>query len=136
MNQTLIFPNIKLENINRVKEIANKYGVLVGVGDNDFHHLSQSRCCCGVDIMPESFKNYLKYNLTYFVTGESCPNELYCPQCNCREVFYSHIHKGERFLKYCEMVKEYILKNEELVEKTKYKDIMKKLFGKVKKKLF
>ena len=56
----------KIENINKIKETL-KY-TKVGVGDNDLHYLSESRCCCGIDTINENFDNWLKYNLTYFST--------------------------------------------------------------------
>ena len=100
-------PTIKIENIRTLKEIANSNGVLIGVGDNDLHHLSQSRCCCGIDLAGEAFHNYLKYNLTYMITGESEPSELWCPECNCREIFNSQVHKGEKEIDYKQYKIEY-----------------------------
>jgi hypothetical protein len=38
----------KLENINIIKSLCHENGVTFGSGDNDFHHLSDSVCCCGV----------------------------------------------------------------------------------------
>ena len=83
-----IQPNIKKSNINAIQELANSYGVLVGVGDNDLHYLSQSRCCCGIDTIGESFDNWLKYNLTYFITGD-VEDDLWMPKCNLASCFYS-----------------------------------------------
>lgn len=56
----------KIDNILKIKEVLKN--TKVGVGDNDLHFLSQSRCCCGVDTINSNFDNYLKYNLTYFAT--------------------------------------------------------------------
>ena len=56
----------KIDNITEIKKHIHK--TKVGVGDNDLHWLSDSRCCCGVDTMGKEFENYLKYNLTYFTT--------------------------------------------------------------------
>lgn len=56
----------KIKNIEILKQHLDK--TLVGVGDNDIHYLSQSRCCCGIDTIGEAFNNWLKYNLTYFTT--------------------------------------------------------------------
>lgn len=70
--RTSIMRNLELDvqtktrNIEILKKHLDK--TLVGVGDNDLHYLSQSRCCCGVDTINENFDNYLKYNLTYFTT--------------------------------------------------------------------
>lgn len=76
----------KVSNIEYLKKISKKP---IGCGDNDIHYLSDSRCCCGVDMMPESFKNYMKYNLTYFCTGECNPDELWTPSCSVRNIFNS-----------------------------------------------
>ena len=136
MRNIEMYPTVKMENIRILKEIANSNGVLIGVGDNDLHHLSQSRCCCGIDLAGEAFQNYLKYNLTYMITGESEPSELWCPECNCREIFYSHVHKGEKEIDYKQMVNEYLTKNEELVSNSEHQEISKKIFGDSRKKLF
>lgn len=74
--------DIKIKNIKRIKEILD---VPVGVGDNDLHYLSDSRCCCGIDLAGEAFKNYLKYNLTYLTTGESDVDNIWIPSCNPRK---------------------------------------------------
>lgn len=136
MRNIEMYPTVKMENIRILKEIANSNGVLIGVGDNDLHHLSQSRCCCGIDLAGEAFQNYLKYNLTYMITGESEPSELWCPQCNCRDIFNSQVHKGEKEIDYKQMVNEYLTKNEELVSNSEYSEISKKIFGVSRKKLF
>ena len=136
MRNIEMYPTVKMENIRILKEIANSNGVLIGVGDNDLHHLSQSRCCCGIDLAGEAFQNYLKYNLTYMITGESEPSELWCPECNCREIFNSQVHKGEKEIDYKQMVNEYLIKNEELVSNSEHQEISKKIFGVSRKKLF
>ena len=75
----------KTKNIEIVKKHLDK--TPVGVGDNDLHYLSQSRCCCGVDTIGENFNNWLKYNLTYFTTEHLSDTkvineELWIPKCN------------------------------------------------------
>lgn len=75
----------KIKNIEIVKQHLDK--TPVGIGDNDLHYLSQSRCCCGVDTIGEKFDNWLKYNLTYFTTehlGDKkvIDEELWVPKCN------------------------------------------------------
>lgn len=136
MRNIEMYPNIKEENIRIIKEIANSNGVLVGVGDNDLHHLSQSRCCCGIDLAGEAFQNYLKYNLTYMITGECNPSGLWCPQCNCRDVFNSTIHRGERQLNYKDMVNEYLTKYDNLILNSEHPEIQRKIFKTNRKKLF
>ena len=77
----------KIQNINILKQHLDK--TTVGVGDNDLHFLSQSRCCCGIDTIGEAFNNYLKYNLTYFTTEHLSDKKIdedksiWIPQCNC-----------------------------------------------------
>lgn len=73
---------IKLENINRIKQSTN---VKIGCGDNDLHILSDSLNCCGIDTMPESFKNWFKYNSMYIkMTGD---REQWKPKSNCNQCF-------------------------------------------------
>lgn len=64
----------KEENIQRIMNILTD--TKVGVGDNDCHYLSQSRCCCGIDIIGGEFDNYLKYNQTYFSTSKDITKEI------------------------------------------------------------
>ncbi len=45
----------KLNNVLKAKELANKYGMSFGSGDNDFHHISDNLCCCGIP--GEGFQN-------------------------------------------------------------------------------
>lgn len=77
----------KIKNIEIIKQHLTK--TTLGVGDNDLHYLSQSRCCCGIDTIGEAFNNWLKYNLTYFTTEhlsnkkvEDELEELWTPKCN------------------------------------------------------
>ena len=75
----------KTSNIETLKKHLDK--TLVGVGDNDLHYLSQSRCCCGVDTIGEKFNNWLKYNLTYFTTEHLSDKkvedeQLWTPKCS------------------------------------------------------
>ena len=77
--------DLKIENINKVKDVMKH--TIVGVGDNDLHYMSQSRNCCGLDTVPSpKFQNWLKYNLTYFTTQPACDtenmDELYIPKGN------------------------------------------------------
>jgi DNA repair photolyase len=128
----------KVSNIKQIIELANKYNVLVGVGDNDLHYMSQSRCCCGIDTIGESFDNYLKYNLTYFTTGDYTLNEWY-PKSNCSECFLLKskakigLDGNQKYFKSC--TDEYILNNPAYLGSAgEY--LNKKLFGATHKKLF
>ncbi len=133
-----IYPTTKEENIDAIKQIANSNGVLIGVGDNDLHHLSQSRCCCGIDTIGGGFNNYLKYNLTYFVTGDSNPDELWVPKCNCKQCFYSSAVKCEeyRFVDYKNITNKYINDYNWLVYDTAYSNVMNKISTHHKNRLF
>jgi len=53
----------KLNNVLKAKEFANKYGMSFGSGDNDFHHISDNLCCCGIP--KEGFQNIYDGHLGY-----------------------------------------------------------------------
>ena len=91
--RTSIMRNLELDketkerNIQEIKKHLSH--TKVGVGDNDLHYLSESRCCCGIDTINENFNNYLKYNLTYFTTEnqsnvKATEEQYYIPQCSVR----------------------------------------------------
>ena len=138
----LVKPAIKKQNFKEIAEIANNYGIKVGCGDNDAHELSQSRCCCGIDTIPSpAFNNWLKYNLTYFLTGEVTKKEadsLYVPQCEMYMPFADkeeyHLTKDKNF-KY--HVDEYVQKQTKLLKLAKRTDILQTLYKQsVSKRLF
>lgn len=133
-----MYPDIKEQNIIEIKKIANANGVLVGVGDNDLHHLSQSRCCCGIDTIGEAFDNYLKYNLTYMITGDCEPNDLWYPKCNCKQCFFSTAIKSEedRFVGFKYATDKYINDYDNLVLNSDHPEILKKVFKISKVRLF
>lgn len=124
--------DLKMQNIYKIQEAANKFGVLVGVGDNDLHYLSQSRCCCGLDTCPEAFQNYLKYNLTYMVTGEM-EQDTFIPACNPRKHIndqkYGSIIDCKQYAEdYIKSHPDYLGNRRAIIEKS--------LFGYTKKRLF
>lgn len=94
----------KVENINYLKQFTT---TPIGCGDNDIHYMSDSRCCCGVDMMPGAFKNYLKYNLTYFCTGDCNKEELWCPQSSIKSIFNSDTQRSYGCEKFSEFTDEY-----------------------------
>lgn len=135
-----VITSVKKNNIERLQKIANSNNVLVGVGDNDLHYMSQSRCCCGVDMINDNFSNYLKYNLTYMSTGDADTedfSELWTPCSNCKICFNSDTVKNEgKFVSFKKMVDDFIYKNDDCIS-SKYKNnIHKQLFGTIKNKLF
>ena len=76
--------HIREENIRQIKVILNGKGIKVGVGDNDLHYMSDTRCCCGTDTINSNFDNYMKYNLTYCCTGKS-DTDTFIPKTNPRK---------------------------------------------------
>lgn len=125
--------DVKKRNIEYLMGIANSFGVPVGVGDNDLHYMSQSRCCCGIDLIPE-FQNYLKFNSTYFSTGETDFSFIFIPKSNCRR--HMNIGKGKPFVYVEDVVKGYVSKNPQLIPDKFRIDVERNLFGKAQKKLF
>jgi DNA repair photolyase len=74
----------KESNIARIK---NSTKVRIGCGDNDFHTLSDSLNCCGIDTMPEAFGNWMKYNSMYIkMTGD---RSQWFPKNDCTGCFNS-----------------------------------------------
>jgi hypothetical protein len=125
--------NVKKQNLQKLIGKANSYGVRVGVGDNELHYMSQSRCCCGLDTINDNFSNYLKYNLTYMSTGDCDIDELWYPKCNCRR----HLNRGRMKELYCDkMVKDYIKAHPEYIGEQRKNSIESQLFGICQKKLF
>lgn len=127
-------PEVKLSNIKLLKSVANSFGVPVGVADNDYHYLSQSRCCCGTDTIGGEFDNYLKFNSCYLSTGEANVADLFIPQSNVRR--HMNIGKGKPTVYVEDVVKKYIKDNPQLIPEKYRKDLEKQLFGVARKKLF
>lgn len=48
------------DNLIKIKKIFPN--VLFGFGDNEFHYLSSTNNCCGIDCINNNFGNWLKYN--------------------------------------------------------------------------
>lgn len=127
-------PEIKKKNVKELIEIANSYGVKVGAADNDLHYMSQSRCCCGIDLINENFDNYLKFNTCYLSTGDSDLSKIWIPQSNCRR--HMNVGRGKQVVKVEDIVKKYILENPDLIPDKYSSKINKELFGVYHKKLF
>lgn len=90
----------KLNNINHIKSITQ---VPIGCADNDLHEYSDSRCCCGVDTINSNFNNWLKYNYTYFITGEYNKDILWIPKCSCKKCMH-----GDSQIKDMYLLNEYV----------------------------
>lgn len=127
-------PEVKLKNVKRLIEVANSYGVKVGAADNDLHFMSQSRCCCGTDLIGSNFDNYLKFNTVYLSTGESDLDAIWIPKSNCRR--HMNVGSGKKAVYVEDLVKQYILDNPDLIPEKYKSNIFKKLFGVYHKKLF
>ena len=126
--------DIKKRHAEKLIQIANRFGVKVGVADNDLHYMSQSRCCCGLDLCGEAFGNYLKYNETYLATGESDIDNIWIPQSNVRRHMNIGKQRPEVYVK--DVVDKYISENKNLIPE-KYREALEiKLFGHVQQKLF
>lgn len=95
----------KLDDILRIKAISK---CPVGVGDNDLHEYSDSRNCCGMDTINENFNNWLKYNYTYFVTGEYDKESIWTPESSVRYIFNSGTRGGREYTTFKDYVHRYI----------------------------
>lgn len=86
--------NTKLHNIELIK---SKTKVKIGCGDNDFHIMSDSLNCCGIDTMPKAFSNWMKYNSMYIkMTGD---RNVWYPKNDCNACFYSGaVKKGMKYV--------------------------------------
>lgn len=111
-----MIPSVKKKNFEEVTTHANAYGVLVGCGDNDLHYLSQSRCCCGVDTINDNFNDYLKYNLTYFITGDFDIDKLFKPQGSYNTYLNSSVRNANPTIKtFAGWVDKYVKDNADYV---------------------
>lgn len=126
--------DVKVHNIEHLTTIANSYGVKVGAADNDIHYMSQSRCCCGIDLVGEAFNNYLKFNTTYLSTGESDLSTIFIPKSNMRR--HMNIGAGKPTVYVDEVVKKYIKDNPQLIPDKYRLSLEKELFGVSKPRLF
>lgn len=126
-------PDVKLQNLLKIIELANSYGVKVGAADNELHCYSQSRCCCGLDTINDNFSNYIKYNLTYFATGDSDLANIWYPKSNLRRHLKSSTKNVVLFKDY---VDDYVRKNLDLIPDQRRINIEKALFGTYRKRLF
>ena len=127
-------PEVKRENILFLTRVANSFGVKVGASDNEFHYMSQSRCCCGTDTIGGQFDNYLKFNSCYLSTGESDVANIFIPKSNVRR--HMNIGKGRPTVYVEDVVKQYIRENPQLIPVEYRTSIEKQLFGVSRKRLF
>ena len=123
--------DVKIRNIEIIKRILNGK-VKVGVGDNDLHYLSDTRCCCGIDTINKNFDNYLKYNLTYMATGD-LEKDTFIPKCNPRK----HINdqKYGLVIDCKQYVEDYIHLHPDYIGPRR-QDVEKELFGISQRRIF
>jgi len=131
---TCFDPKVKRKNIDFLIKVANSFGVKVGVADNDFHYLSQSRCCCGTDTIGGQFDNFLKFNSCYLSTGKSDVSEMFIPKSNVRR--HMNIGAGKPTVYVKDVVKKYVKDNLYLIPDEYRQDVERQLFGSVHRRLF
>lgn len=125
-----VIPPTKEANFKKIAEVANGYGVKVGCGDNDLHHLTQSRCCCGIDTIPGgAFNNFLKFNLTYLTTGDYDLSKIWKPKSDVSGAFNSKQQHRTPDLKTMEdWTRRYINRHNHLVYASGKTKILRDLF--------
>lgn len=71
---------VKLRNIIKLRDLVKTNGMSFGSADNDFHHISDTPCCCG---LPDDikFQNYYKGHIGYSLfesmsKGNICFNNI------------------------------------------------------------
>lgn len=76
--------HLKKKHLELIKSEVN---VKIGCGDNDLHPMSDSLNCCGVDLMPEAFKNWWQCNSMYIkMTGNW---DVWCPRNSVSHSLFS-----------------------------------------------
>ena len=73
------------KNIEELKLIAK---IPIGCADNEIHEYSDVLNCCGLDIAPPSFGNWLKYNTQYIQMTND--RSQWTPQCKIASSNVSH----------------------------------------------
>lgn len=126
--------DIKQANAERLIQCANKYGVKVGVGDNDLHFMSQARSCCGIDLVGEKFNNFLKFNSCYMSTGDVDVSKLWYPKSNVRRHMNIGARKPTVFVD--DVVRKYIQRNPQIIPDKYRQSLFKQLFGNAPRNLF
>jgi DNA repair photolyase len=95
--------SIKEKNLERIRQIEGL--PLIGVGDNDLHHKSDTDNCCGIDTINDKFDTWIKYNTMYF---EKHPNtdksKIWYPKGYCGPIFSSKVRPGMGELEYSKIV--------------------------------
>ncbi len=77
--------------MTNIEKIRNMTKTPLGIGDNDLHELSDNLNCCGVDLMPEAFSGWLKYNA--MCIGMSKSKDYWYPKATCSSCVNSRQRK-------------------------------------------
>tara|TARA_R100001530_G_scaffold903_2_gene1570 strand:- start:421 stop:1497 length:1077 start_codon:yes stop_codon:yes gene_type:complete len=95
-------PRYKMkENIEKIKKSTD---IKIGCGDNEFHEMSDSLNCCGLDTINDNFSNWLKYNSQYInMTGDK---DVWSPKSNCSSCLFQSVRREGN--KYKDYVDEYM----------------------------
>lgn len=65
--ELVLLPENKIDTIKRIRELAHECGLIFGAADNEFHHFSDTPCCCsGVASLP-GFENWFKFQISYAI---------------------------------------------------------------------
>jgi hypothetical protein len=97
-----LLPVDKISALQSLREETMKYGITLGVGDNDFHDLGDNPNCCGVGELP-GFENYFRRQITYaiwkrsedgFITYSSIERE-WAPKRSIRRYLNSKCRNGD-----------------------------------------
>lgn len=96
-----LLPMYKIRALQSLREETIKYGITLGIGDNDFHDLGDNPNCCGVGELP-GFENYFRRQFTYaiwkrsedgFITYSSIEHE-WAPKRSIRRYLNSKCRDG------------------------------------------
>lgn len=96
-------PEIREELYREFIEELERYNIPYSLADNDFHHISSGKCCCGDVLIKKStnFNNTAlchKYGIEY--TKQDMQKELGgCGGCACNNLFTSNRQEGLKTVK-------------------------------------
>jgi len=65
-----LLPTYKVSTLISLREETKKYGMTLGIGDNDFHDLGDNPNCCGVGKLL-GFENYFRRQITQAIWNRS-----------------------------------------------------------------
>lgn len=110
-----LLPVYKISALQSLHEETTKYGMTLGIGDNDFHDLGDNPNCCGVGELP-GFENYFRRQMTYaiwkrsedgFITYSSIERE-WAPKRSIRRYLNSKCRNGNSPDRVCYTADDYL----------------------------